>query len=52
MFKTNKPVKVIHLKKLANLSTLNGALVIEILSNSFVESKKSLCCLIKLQPLT
>ena len=39
-FKTNEPIKVIHLQKLANQLMLNGALVIEIVSNSFSESKE------------
>ena len=41
MFKTNEPVKVTHLQKLANQSTLNGVLVIEIICNSFNENKKN-----------
>ena len=41
MFKTNQPIKVIHLQKLTNQSTLNGALVIEILSNSLSENKRN-----------
>ena len=41
MFKTNQPIKVIHLQKLANQSILNGPLVIEIVSNFFSESKKN-----------
>ena len=48
MFKTNQPIKVIHLQKLGNQSILNGALMIEIVSNSFSESKKNFGCLIKL----
>ena len=48
MFKTNQPIKVIYLQKLANQSILNGALVIEIVSNSFSESKKNFGRLIKL----
>ena len=48
MFKTNQPIKVIHFQKLANQSILNGALVIEIVSNSFSESKKNFSRLIKL----
>ena len=48
MFKTNEPVKVIHLQKLANQPMLNGASVIEIFSNSFSESKKNFSRLIKL----
>ena len=41
MFKTNESVEVIHLQKLANQSMLHDALVIEIVSNSFNESKKT-----------
>ena len=41
MFKTNEPVKVIHLQNLPNQSMLSGALVIEIVNNSFSESKKN-----------
>ena len=48
MFKTNQPIKVIHLQKLANQSILNGALVIEIVRNRFSESKKHFGLLIKL----
>ena len=45
----NEPIKVAHLQKLANQSVLNGALVIEKwLNNSFSESKKNFCRLIKL----
>ena len=39
---SNEPIKVAHLQKLANQSILNGALEIEIVNNSFSESKKSL----------
>ena len=49
MFKTNQPIKVIHLQKLATQSNLNGPLVIEIVSNSFRESKKNFGRLIKLE---
>ena len=46
---SNEPIKVAHLQKLANQSVLNGALVIEKwLNNSFSESKKNFCRLIKL----
>ena len=38
MFNSNEPIKVAHLQKLANQSMLNGALVIEIVSN---ESNKN-----------
>ena len=42
MFKINEPIKVIHLQKLANQSMLNDALVIEVVSSSFSESKKNM----------
>ena len=46
---SDKPIKVAHLEKLANQIILNGALVIEkCLNNSFSESKKNVCRLIKL----
>ena len=50
-FKTNEPIKVIHLQKLANQSMLNDALalVIEIVGNSFSENKKNFGRLIKLE---
>ena len=48
IFKTNQPIKVIHLQKLANQSILNGALVIEIVRNCFSESKKHFGLLMKL----
>ena len=41
MFKSNEPIKVAHLQKLANQSMLNGALVKETVNNSFSESKKN-----------
>ena len=41
MFKTNQPIKVTHLQKLANQSILNGSFLIEIVSNFFSESKKN-----------
>ena len=47
MFNSNKPLKVAHLQKLANQSLLNGALLMEILNNSFRESKKNFSRLIK-----
>ena len=47
MFNSNKPIKVGHLQKLANQSLLNGALVMEIVNNSFSESKKNFSRLIK-----
>ena len=49
MFKTNEPVKVIHMQKLANQSILNSALVIEIVSKLFSESKKNFDRLIGLE---
>ena len=39
-FKTNEPIKAIYHQKLANQLMLNGTLVIEIISNSFSESKE------------
>ena len=47
MFNLNEPIKVAHLQKLANQSLLNGALVMEMVNNSFSESKKNFGCLIK-----
>ena len=47
MFNSNEPIKVVHLQKLANQSLLNGALVMEIVNNSFSESKKNFSRLIK-----
>ena len=47
MLNLNKPIKVAHFEKLANQSMLNGALVIEMINNSFSESKKNLGRLIK-----
>ena len=47
MLNSNKPIKVAHLQKLANQSMFNGALVIEMVNNSFSESKKNFGCLIK-----
>ena len=38
MLNSNKPIKVAHLQKLANESVLNGALVIEMVNSSFIES--------------
>ena len=35
----NEPIKVADLQKLANQLMLNGALVIQMLNNSFSESK-------------
>ena len=48
MFKISRPIKVIHLQKLASQSMLNGALVVEIVRYCFSESKKSFGRLIKL----
>ena len=42
MFNSNELIKVAHLQKLANQSMLNGALMIEIVNNSFSESNKNL----------
>ena len=42
MFNSNEPIKVALLQKLANQSLINGALVMEIVNNSFSESKKNL----------
>ena len=47
MFNSNEPVKVAHHQKLANQSILNGALVIEMVNNSFSESKKNFGRLVK-----
>ena len=47
MFNLNEPIKVAHLQKLANQSLLNGALVMEMVNNSFSESKKNFGRLIK-----
>ena len=47
MFKSNEPIKVAHLQKLANQSLLNGTLVIEMINNSFSERKKNFGRLIK-----
>ena len=42
MFNLNEPIKVAHLQKLASQSLLNGALMMEMVNNSFKESKKNL----------
>ena len=47
MFNLNEPIKVAHLQKLAKKTMLNGALAIEMINNSFSESKKNFGCLIK-----
>ena len=38
---SNESIKIANLPKLANQSMVNGALVIEMISNSFSESKKN-----------
>ena len=40
-FNPNEPIKVAQLQKLANQSILNGTHVIEMVNNSFSESKKN-----------
>ena len=47
MLNSNKPIKVAHFQKLANQSMLNSALVVEMVNNSFSESKKNFGRLIK-----
>ena len=49
MFKliSNEPIKVADLQKLANHLMLNDALVVEMVNNSFNESKKNFGRLIK-----
>ena len=47
MLNSNEPIKVTHLQKLANQSMANGALVMEMVNNSFSESKKNFGRLIK-----
>ena len=47
MLISNEPIKVADLQKLANQLIQNGALVIEIVNNSFRESKKNFGGLIK-----
>ena len=47
VFKTNESIEVTHLQKLANQSLLNGTLVMEMVNNSFSESKKIFGRLIK-----
>ena len=41
MLNSNDPIKIAHLQKLANQLMLNGALVIEMVNNSFSENKKN-----------
>ena len=47
MLISNKPIKFADLQKLASQLILNGVLVIEMVSNSFSESKKNFGRLIK-----
>ena len=47
MLNSNEPIKIAQLQRLANQSILNGALVIEMVYNSFNESKKNFGRLIK-----
>ena len=47
MLNSNEPIKVAHLQKLPNQSILNGALALEVVYNSFNESKKKFGGLIK-----
>ena len=47
MFNSNEPIKVAHLQKLANQSLLNDALVMEMVNNTFSESKNNIGRLIK-----
>ena len=47
MLNSNQPIKVANLPTLAHQSMLSGALMIEMVKNSFCESKKKFGCLIK-----
>ena len=47
MLNSNKLIQIFHLQKLASQSMLNGALVKEVLNNSFSENKKNFGRLIK-----
>ena len=47
MLNTNESIKAGHSLKLANQSMLNGALVTEMVNNSFSESKRNFGSLIK-----
>ena len=47
MFNSNEPIKVAHLQKLTNQSLLNGALVMEMVNNSFSEGKENFGRLLK-----
>ena len=49
MFNSNEPIKLAHLQKLANQYMLNGALMVEIVNNSFCESKKNFGVLTKVR---
>ena len=44
---SNEPIKIAQLQKSANQSMVNGALVIEMINNSFSESKKNFGRLMK-----
>ena len=44
---SNESIKIANLQKLANQSMVNGALVIEMINNSFSESKKNFGRLMK-----
>ena len=46
MLNTNESIKAGHSQKLANQSMLNGAPVIEMVNNSFSESKRNFGSLI------
>ena len=47
MLNSNKPIEVIHLQKLANQSMLNGALLLEMVNNSFSGRSNKFGLLIK-----
>ena len=47
MLISNEPIKVVDIQKLAKQLMLNGALVTEMVNNSFGESKKNFGRLIK-----
>ena len=47
MLISNEPIKVSDLQKLANQLMQNGALVIQMVNNSFSESKKNFGRLLK-----
>ena len=46
LLNSKEPIKVAHLQKLANQSMLDGALLIEMVSNSFSKNKKNFGCFI------